>query len=125
MFSHKIDKSQGIIFTRVSGTPTTVTMMDHIQKVMNDPDFDAKYNSIIVLESNTRLAGVRTEKIETIRRVLDGYAKLRKGRNLAVVAPNERLEAFVKLNLEMISPIIFNIRIFRSEEAALNWIQSR
>jgi hypothetical protein len=125
MFSHKIDKSQGIIFTRVSGTPTTVTMMDHIQKVMNDPDFDPNYNSIIVLENNTHLAGVPTEKIELIRRVLDGYAKLRKGRGWAVVVPNQRLEVFLRLNLELISPIKFNIRIFRSEEDALNWIKGR
>lgn len=125
MFSHKIDKLQEIIFTQASGTPTTVTMMDHIQNVMNDPDFDAKYNSIIVLEEHTHIAGVPTEKIETIRRVLDGYAQQRTGRNWAVVAPNERLEAFVKLNLELISPVIFNIRIFRSEEDALNWIKGR
>ena len=65
MFSHKIDKLQGIIFTRASGTPTTVTMIDHIQSVLNDPDFDPKYNSIIVLEENTHIAGVPTEKIET------------------------------------------------------------
>ena len=125
MFSHKIDKSQGIIFTRASGTPTTVTMIDHIQKVMNDPDYDPNHNSIIILEENTRLVGIPKNKIETIRRVLDGYAQLRKGRNWAVVVPNERLEAFVKLNLDLISPIIFNIRIFRKEEDALNWIKKR
>ena len=80
-------------------------------------------NSIIVLEENTHIAGVPTEKIETIRRILDGYAQQRKGRNWAVVAPNERQEAFLKLNLELISPVIFNIRIFKSEEDALNWLK--
>ena len=125
MFSHKIDKLQGIIFTRASGIPSTVTMIDHIQRVLNDPDFDAKYNSIIVLEENTHIAGVPTEKIETIRRVLDGYAQQRKGRNWAVVAPSERQQAFLKINLELISPVKFNIRIFQSEKDALNWIKSR
>ena len=125
MFSHKIDKLQGIIFTRICGTPTTVTMMDHIQKVLYDPDFDPNYNSIIVLEKNTHIAGVSKEKIETIRRVFDGLAKLRKGCNWAVVAPYERQEAFLKLNLELISPVKFNFRIFRSVEDALNWIKGR
>ena len=125
MFSHKIDKSQGIIFTRVSGTPTTVTMMDHIQKVMNDPDFDPDYNSITVLEENTRIPGVSKDKIETIRRVLDGCAKLRKGCTWAVVAPNERQEVFLKLNLELINPAIFKIRIFRSGDEAITWIKGR
>jgi hypothetical protein len=112
MFSHKIDKLQGIIFTRASGTPTTVTMIDHIQKVLNDPDFDPNYNSIIVLEENTHIAGIPTEKIETIRRVLDGYAQQRKGRHWAIVAPNERQEAFLKLNLELISPVKFEYSHF-------------
>jgi hypothetical protein len=125
MFSHKIDKSQGIIFTRVSGTPTTVTTIDHIQNVMNDPDFDPNYNSIIILEENTRIAGIPKNKIETIRCVLDGLAKLRKGRKWAVVAPSERQEAFLKLNLDLISPIKFNFRIFRRAEDALNWIKGR
>ena len=125
MITHKIDKLQGIIFARASGTPTTILMIDHIQNVLNDPDFDPKYNSIIVFEKNTRIAGVLKDEIETIRRVLDGYAQQRTGRNWAVVAPNERLEAFVKLNLELISPVIFNIRIFRSEEDALIWIKGR
>ena len=125
MFNHKIDKLQGIIFTRASGTLTSVPMIDHIRNVMNDPDFDPNYNSIIVLEENTRIAGIPKEKIETIRRVFDGYAKLRKGRNWAVVAPNERLGAFIKLNLDLIGPVKFNIRIFQSEEDALNWIKGR
>ena len=125
MFSHKIEKLQGIIFTRVSGTPTLVIMIDHIQKVLNDPDFDPNYNSIIVLEENTIIAGIPNEKIETIRRVLDGYAQQRKGRNWAVVVPNKRLEAFLKLNLELIGPVKFNIRIFLSEDEALTWIKGR
>ena len=125
MCSHKIDKLQGIIFTRASGTPTTVTMIDHIQKVLNDPDFDPKYNSIIVFDENTHIAGVPKDKIETIRRVLDGYAQQRTGRNWAVVVPNERQEAFMKLNLELIGPVKFNIRIFQSEDDALNWIKGR
>ncbi len=125
MITHKIDKLQGIIFARVSGTPTTILMIDHIQTVLNDPDFDPKYNSIIVFEKNTRIAGVPKDEIETIRRVLDGYAQQRTGRNWAVVAPSERQEAFLKLNLELISPVKFNIRIFRNEDDALNWIKGR
>ena len=125
MFSHKIDKIQGIIFTRASGTPSTVTMIDHIQKVLNDPDFDPKYNSIVVLEENTHIAGVPTGKIATIRRILDGYAQQRKGRNFAVVAPNERQKAFLKLNLELISPVKFNFQIFQSEDDALTWIKGQ
>ena len=125
MFSFKIDKLQGIIFTRATGTLTTITMIDHIQNVMNDPDFDPNYNSIIILEENTRIAGIPKNKIETIRRVLDGLAKLRKGRKWAVVAPSERQEAFLKLNLDLIGPIKFNFRIFRRAEDALNWIKGR
>ena len=125
MFTHKIDKLQGIIFARVSGTPTTVLMIDHIQNVLNDPDFDPKYNSIIVCKENTRIPGIQKSEIEIIRRVFDGYAQQRTGRNWAVVAPNERLEAFLKLNLELISPVKLNIRIFQNEEDALNWIKGQ
>ena len=123
MFIHKIDKLQGIIFTQASGTPTTVTMIDHSQNVLNDPDFDPSYNSIIVFDENTRIAGIPKDGIEIIRRVLNGYAKLRKGRNWALVVPNERLETFLKHNLELIGPVLFNIRIFHSEDEALNWIK--
>ena len=125
MFSHKFNKSKGIIYTRVSGTPTTVTIIDHIQKVMSDPEFDPNYNSIIVLEEKTHIAGVPKNKIETIRRVLDGYAQQRKGRNCANVATTERLEAFMKLTLELINPVIFNFSIFQSENDALNWLQNQ
>jgi hypothetical protein len=53
---------------------------------VDDPDFDPKYNSIIVLEENTHIAGVPKGKIETTRRALDGYAQQRKGGNWALVA---------------------------------------
>ena len=125
MFTHKIDKLQGIIFTRVSGTPTTVLMIDHIQNVLNDPDFDPKYNSIIVCKENTRIPGIQKSEIEIIRRVFDGYAQQRTGRNWAVVAPNERLEAFLKFTLELIRPVIFDFRIFPSKDDALTWIKGQ
>jgi hypothetical protein len=123
VFSFKIDKLQGIIFTRISGTPTTITMIDHMQNVMNDPDFDPKYNSIIVLDENTRIKVVPKDKIETLRRVLDGYALQRKGCKWAVVAPDRKQEMFLKLNLELINPAVFNIRIFQNEDDALSWIK--
>ena len=100
-------------------------MIDHIQNVMTDPDYDPKYNSIIVLEENTHIAGVPTGKIEIIRRVLDGYAQQRKGRSWAVVTPSERQEAFLKLNLELIGPVKINIQIFQNEDDALTWIKDQ
>ena len=122
MFSHKIDKLQGIIFTRAAGTPTTVTVIDHIRNVMNDPDFDPNYNSIIVLEENIRIAAIPKDEIEIVQQVLNGFAQHGKGRNCAVIVPNERQEIFLKLNLELIRPIKFNIRIFYREDEALNWV---
>ena len=125
MFRYKIDKVQEIIFTRATGTPTTVTMIDHIRNVMNDPDFNPDYNSIIILEENIRIAGIPKYEIEIVRQVLNGYAQQGKGRNCAVVVPNERQEIFLKLNLELIHPIKFNIRAFYSEYEALKWIKSQ
>ena len=125
MFRHKIDKLQGIIFTRAAGTPTTVTVIDHIRNLMHDPDFDPNYNLIIVLEKNIRIAAIPKDEIEIVRQVLNGFARKGKGRNCAVVVPNERQEIFLKLNLELIRPIEFNIRIFYREDEALNWIKSQ
>jgi len=125
MFRHEIDKLQGIIFTRATGTPTTVTVIDHIRNVMNDPDFDPNYNSIIVLEKNIRIAAIPKDEIEIVRQVLNGYAQKGKGRNCAVVVPNERQEIFLKLNLELIRPVELNIRVFYREDEALNWIKDQ
>ena len=125
MFRYKIDKIQRIIFTRATGTPTTVTMIDHIRNVMNDPDFDPDYNAIIVLDKNIRIAGIPKDEIEIVQQVLNGYAQQGKGRNCAVVVPNERQEIFLKLNLELIQPIKFNIGIFYSEDEALTWIKGQ
>jgi hypothetical protein len=125
MFRHEIDKLQGIIFTRAAGTPTTVTVIDHIRNVMNDPDFDPNYNSIIVLEKNIRIAAIPKDEIEIVRQVLNGYAQKGKGRNCAVVVPNERQEIFLKLNLELIRPVELNIRVFYREDEALNWIKGQ
>ena len=108
MFRYKIDKVQEIIFTRATGTPTTVTMIDHIRNV-----------------KNIRIAGIPKYEIEIVRQVLNGYAQQGKGRNCAVVVPNERQEIFLKLNLELIHPIKFNIRAFYSEYEALKWIKSQ
>ena len=125
MFRHEIDKLRGIIFTRAAGTPTTVTVIDHIRNVMNDPDFDPNYNSIIVLEKNIRIAAIPKDEIEIVRQVLNGYAQKGKGRNCAVVVPNERQEIFLKLNLELIRPVELNIRVFYREDEALNWIKDQ
>ena len=92
---------------------------------MNDPDFDPNYNSIIVLEKNIRIAAIPKDEIEIVRQVLNGYARKGKGRNCAVVVPNERQEIFLKLNLELIRPIEFNIRVFYREDEALNWIKAQ
>ena len=125
MFRHEIDKLRGIIFTRATGTPTTVSVIDHIRNVMNDPDFDPNYNSIIVLEKNIRIAAIPKDEIEIVRQVLNGYAQKGEGRNCAVVVPNERQEIFLKLNLELIRPIEINIQVFYSEDEALNWIKDQ
>lgn len=125
MFRHEIDKVQGIILTRAAGTPTTVTVIDHIRNVMSDPDFDPNYNSIIILEKNIRIAAIPKDEINIVRQVLNGYAQKGKGRNCAVVVPNERQEIFLKLNLELIRPIEFNIRVFYREDEALNWIKGQ
>ena len=92
---------------------------------MNDPDFDPNYNSIIVLEKNIRIAAIPKDEIEIVRQVLNGYARKGKCRNCAVVVPNERQEIFLKLNLELIRPIEFNIRVFYREDEALNWIKAQ
>ncbi len=125
MFRHEIDKVQGIIFTRAAGTPTTVTVIDHIRNVMSDTDFDPNYNSIIILEKNIRIAAIPKDEINIVRQVLNGYAQKGKGRNCAVVVPNERQEIFLNLNLELIRPIEFNIRVFYREDEALNWIKGQ
>jgi hypothetical protein len=125
MFRHEIDKLRKIIFTRAAGTPTTVTVIDHIRNVMNDPDFDPNFNSIIVLEKNIRIAAIPRDEIEIVRQVLNGYAQKGKGRHCAVVVPNERQEIFLKLNLELIRPIELNIQVFYSEDEALNWIKAQ
>jgi hypothetical protein len=92
---------------------------------MNDPDFDPNYNSIIVLEKNIRIAAIPKDEIEIVRQVLNGYAQKGKGRNCAIVVPNERQEIFLKLNLELIRPIEINIQVFYSEDEALNWITNQ
>jgi hypothetical protein len=125
MFRHEIDKLRGIILTRAAGTPTTVTVIDHIRNVMKDPDFDPNYNSIIVLEKNIRIAAIPKDEIEIVRQVLNGYAQKGKGRNCAIVVPNERQEIFLKLNLELIRPVELNIQVFYSEDQALNWIKGQ
>jgi hypothetical protein len=125
MFRHEIDKLQGIILTRAAGTPTTVTVIDHIRNVMYDPDFDPNYNSIIVLEKNIRIAAIPKDEIEIVRQVLNGYAQRGKGRHCAIVVPNERQEIFLKLNLELIRPIELNIQVFYTEDEALNWIKDQ
>ena len=125
MFRHEIDKLREIIFTRAAGTPTTVTVIDHIRNVMNDPDFDPNYNSIIVLEKNIRIAAIPRDEIEIVRQVLNGYAQKGKGRHCAVVVPNERQEIFLKLNLELIRPVELDIQVFYSEDQALNWLKDQ
>jgi hypothetical protein len=125
MIRHKIDKLRRIIFTRAAGTPTTVTLIDHIRNVMKDPDFDPNYNSIIVLEKNIRIAAIPKDEIEIVRQVLNGFAQKGTGRNCAVVVPNERQEIFLKLNLELIRPLEFNIRVFYKEDEALNWLKDQ
>ena len=43
----------------------------------------------------------------------------------ALVTRTERQEAFLKLNLELIGPVKFNIRVFQNEDEALTWIKDR
>jgi hypothetical protein len=92
---------------------------------MNDPDFDPNYNSIIVLDENIRIAGIPRDEIDIVRQILNGYAKRQKGLDCAIVVPNERQESFLKLNLELIGCVKFNIRIFQREDEALNWLKAQ
>ena len=99
MFSYRIDKKQEIIYTTVTITPTTLTMMGHIQKVMNDPDFDPNYNSVITVSEGTTIPGIPLEKIDAIRTLLNRYAQKRNSKKWALVVPNQRTESFLKVNL--------------------------
>jgi hypothetical protein len=43
MFSHRIDKSRGIIFSIASGSITKADVVMHIKNVLDDPDFASHF----------------------------------------------------------------------------------
>ena len=123
MIEYKIDKSQEIIFATISGSISLEEIMTHISHILNDTDFSSGYHSIITVENNLTIPHIKPERIEVIQDVINGYAKIRAGAKWAVVVSAETTHAIVKTALELIEPISANIRLFRENNDAIEWLK--
>lgn len=123
MIEYSIDKARGIIFTTVSGTVTSVDVMTHIDKILRDPDFSSDYHTVATVKDTVIFPPVEPETIEILQPVVQGYAQKRKGTKWAIVITKATTHAMVKEGLEFIKPLAVDIRLFRYEKDALNWIK--
>ena len=123
MIEYTIDKRQEIIFVNIKESVLLVEVMTHVSNILNDPDFSAKYDSLITIENNVIVPRIPQEKIPIIQEVINGYAQRRKGTKWAVVVSNEITHAIVKTSLDLIGPLSANIRLFRDTSDAMAWIK--
>ena len=124
MIEYKIDKSQRIIFATITKSITSFDIVSHISNVINDPNFSYDYHSIITIDDNLIVPKIEPEKTKDIKKIIDGYANMRKGTKWAVVVSKESTHAIVKTALDLIGPIAANIRLFRETNDALEWIKN-
>jgi hypothetical protein len=125
MFEYKIDKSQEIIFVTISEKITIVDVMAHIDRILKDPDFFQRYNSLVTIDDSIIVPNIAPDKIALIQNVINGYAQRRKGAKWAVFVFNKTARAIVETALDLIGPLSANIRIFQSWADAFTWIREQ
>ena len=123
MIKYKIDKSQEIIFVTITKSITSDEIVVHISDIINDPNFSCGYNSVIFIDNDLIIPQIKTEKIEGIQDIINGYAKMRKGTKWAVVVSQRTMHEMVQTALDLIGPLIANIRLFNDTNDALEWIK--
>ncbi len=123
MFSYRIDKSQGIIFSIASGSITKADVVMHIKNVLDDPNFASHFHAVVKFEENTVIQVGSPDDVDTIRKVFEGYLQRRKGAKWAIVTASETTRAFVEYALGLLGPVSLNFRIFKRENDAVKWVK--
>ena len=123
MIDYRIDRSQGIVFTKVFGSTSVEEVAAHIQFAFDDPHFQPNFHIIAEIEKDTKIDARLPEKHETLQDLLINYGKNRNGSKCAVVIDNQATREIIEFGLSLIEYISHDVQIFGNKDEALEWIK--
>ena len=124
ILEYRFDHEQKIIYEILKGDITLNELLQLERNKFNDPEHNASYSVILdIREANFRFSNVEKEIFyESIK---DYTANLNMNRKCAILTNNPQevvISELFKLRMSQSSPM--NIKIFSTETAAMEWINT-
>ena len=122
MIEYRIDRSQGIIFTKVFDSTSAEEIIAHIHYILNDPHFQPNYHVIAEINKDTTIDPRLPEETKTAQSILMGYAEKRNDSKCAIVIENQTNREIVEYGINLIEFISSGFQIFGNKDEAMEWI---
>jgi hypothetical protein len=123
MLDYTIDEPRRLIRVRMSGAGTLTDLLQHFSNLINDPKFDATYNTIFHITEDARLPTPVLDSI-FLKMAFEQWELRRKHAKWAVVSPSRSQLALARRATENANLRFVQLRFFDDEESALNWCGS-
>jgi hypothetical protein len=121
MIDYHIDVARRIVTTRVTGRLSLADLAGHLQRIVRDPKFSADFNALIVAMDAT---AVPTDtSVALLAPLVRAWSLRRTGVKWAFVLPDATSKAQAESGLLRLKLTSVSTRCFRSENAALAWLE--
>jgi hypothetical protein len=116
-FSHRIDRDQGVIVTRLWGVVTSEQLDEHRRAVLMDPAFDPGFRLLADMRGLTTL-DIPSDRI----RYAAERSVLRGGRHRAIVAASPEQYGVARMYATWAQLAGDWVEVFRDWESAARWL---
>lgn len=118
--SHTIDQQTGVIYRTVTGSITTVELIESFTNVLGHPDYRPGMKSLTDLRSIDHFSSI--DDVKQIAQFMDEHQDHIMGGKAAVVVSRDVSFGMVRMLELLSSKLPIEIRVFRKLKAAYNWL---
>ncbi len=119
--THRIDRSLGIVYVDVRGSPTTAEMCDAIDRVVADADFEAGFG---ILSDHRGLdSPATTDQVHALLTHITALKSAFGSLRWAVVVKRAASFGMMRMMSVLAEEIPAQVEVFRSVEEARSWLR--
>lgn len=121
--TYSYDPDSGILRTRCTGRVTLEDTLEHFDQVASDPNVPAGCKALLDLTQMESLP--ETRQVRSVADALDRRPKPLRSEPWAIVAGRDAMYGLSRMFQVFLEQAGIESRVFRSEEEAERWLQSR
>ncbi len=120
MIEYEFDKGNRLLRVRMSGSNSAADMARHYSNVLDDPDYDGKFETIFQIDDNA--GGPILAELPETGRLMEAVAQMQPGRKWAVVMSPGFKRTIVEFLLAGVKLGSVQMRFFDDGDHALVWL---